>query len=73
MAVTPYTTNDLAKIRQALINGVQRVRFTGGPDAGREVTYRTLDELKAIESLIVSSLLSTPRPKQLYPVASKGL
>lgn len=74
MAVLPYTTDDLANVRRAIINGVQRVRYSGGPDAGREVTYRTLEELRSIESMIVSALQgASPKRKQINFVGSKGL
>lgn len=74
MAVLPYTTDDLTNVRKAIINGVQRVRYAGGPDAGREITYRTLDELRSIESMIVNSLqAASPQSKQIRYVGSKGL
>ncbi|MCW5982438.1 MAG: hypothetical protein KIT09_30405 [Bryobacteraceae bacterium] len=37
-----YTDQQLQALRDALANGVRRVRF-----ADREIEYRTIDELKA--------------------------
>jgi hypothetical protein len=38
----PYTEQQLQALRDALANGVRRVRF-----GDREIEYRTIDELKA--------------------------
>lgn len=38
----PYTEQQLQALRDALANGVRRVRF-----GEREIEYRTVDELKA--------------------------
>jgi hypothetical protein len=41
-----YTAQDLANLRQAIGEGVQRVKFSDG----RELTYRSLDEMRRIEA-----------------------
>jgi hypothetical protein len=47
-----YTSADLENLRQAIAEGVQRVRFSDG----RELTYRSLDEMHRIEAKIVAEL-----------------
>lgn len=72
--IIPYTTDDLARVRALKINGAGRVRYQGGPDAGREITYRTLAELREIESEIITALQAqTPRSKQFFATSTKGL
>ena len=66
---TPYTAADLAAVRGALLRGEERVRF-----ADREVTYRSVDELLAVEARILGELQeTTQRPRQFIGVAHKGL
>lgn len=75
MAIIPYTTDDLARVRALIVNGAGRVRYQGGPDAGREITYRTLPELRQIEGEIIKALqlAQAPRSKQFFVTGNKGL
>lgn len=50
-----YTTQQLADLRSAIAEGVLRVRFTDG----RELTYRSLDEMKRIEATMAAELEAT--------------
>lgn len=50
-----YTTQQLADLRSAIAEGVLRVRFTDG----RELTYRSLDEMKRIETAMAAELEAT--------------
>ncbi|MFM1799376.1 MAG: hypothetical protein RLZZ117_1654 [Cyanobacteriota bacterium] len=50
-----YTSQDLANLRQAIGEGVQRVKFSDG----RELTYRTLDEMRRIEASMAAELEPT--------------
>ncbi|MFN9622618.1 MAG: phage head-tail joining protein [Cyanobacteriota bacterium] len=47
-----YTAQDLANLRQAIGEGVQRVKFSDG----RELTYRSLDEMRRIEASMAAEL-----------------
>jgi hypothetical protein len=47
-----YTTEDLENLRQAIGEGVQRVKFSDG----RELTYRSLDEMRRIEAGMAAAL-----------------
>lgn len=64
-----YQQSDLDAIRAAIARGERTVQF-----ADRSVTYRTVDELLAVESRIAQALTTTPgRPRQTYGVAgAKG-
>jgi hypothetical protein len=65
-----FTDADLAAIRSALARGERVVQY-----ADRSVTYRSADELIALEARISQALSSTSsqsRPKQSFGVASKG-
>jgi roadblock/LC7 domain-containing protein len=50
-----YTTQQLADLRSAIAEGVLRVRFTDG----RELTYRSLDEMRRIEATMAAELEPT--------------
>ncbi len=50
-----YTTQQLADLRSAIAEGVLRVRFTDG----RELTYRSLDEMWRIEATMAAELEAT--------------
>lgn len=66
-----YTTTDLEAIRSALLRNERTVQF-----ADRSVTYRSVEELKAIERDILRELADgSPlrRPKRVCGVATKGL
>jgi hypothetical protein len=47
-----YTSQDLENLQQAIAEGVYRVRFSDG----RELTYRSLDEMRRIESAMIDLL-----------------
>jgi hypothetical protein len=47
-----YTAQDLANLRQAIGEGVLRVKFSDG----REMTYRSLDELRRIEARMAAEV-----------------
>lgn len=64
----PYTDADLTAIRAALLRGEKVVQF-----ADRSVTYRSIEELQAVEQSILTELTTTrTRGKQTLGVASKG-
>lgn len=46
-----YTASDLTEVQKAIKSGARKVRI-----GGKEVEYRSLDELRAIESLITRHL-----------------
>jgi len=50
-----YTQGDLDNLKAAIATGARRVKFGAGPDS-REVEYRSLDDMKATQSLIESEL-----------------
>ncbi len=66
----PYTDEQLQALRDALANGVRRVRF-----GDREIEYRTVDELKAAivaaEADIAKSN-GTPALRQIRISTNKG-
>lgn len=47
-----YSLADLENLRQAIAEGVYRVRFSDG----RELTYRSLDEMRRIEASMSEQL-----------------
>jgi len=47
-----YTLTQLADLRAAIAEGVLSVRFSDG----RQLTYRSLDEMKRIEAAMASQL-----------------
>lgn len=50
-----YTVDQLAAVREAIAQGATRVRY-----GDREVQYRSLEELRAIESAMAASLAGLP-------------
>jgi hypothetical protein len=72
VADSDYTEADLAVIRRAMSRGERTIQFTD-----RSVTYRSAEELIALEARIVralaaSSTPATSRRKQTRVVSSKG-
>ena len=61
-----YTSADLDAVRVAILKGERTVQY-----ADRSVTYRSIDELQAVEQRILRELTRT-RAKQSFGVASKG-
>jgi hypothetical protein len=50
-----YTSTQLADLRAAIAEGVLSVRFSDG----RQLTYRSLDEMRRIECAMAAELEST--------------
>jgi len=50
-----YTTTQLADLRAAIAEGVLQVRFSDG----RQLTYRSLDEMRRIEQSMAAELEPT--------------
>ncbi|MDP2620697.1 MAG: hypothetical protein Q8P46_11080 [Hyphomicrobiales bacterium] len=66
----PYTPEQLQALRDALANGVRRVRF-----GDREVEYRTVEELKAAIAAAEAELAKTsgaPITRQIRVSTEKG-
>jgi len=66
----PYTEQQLQALRDALANGVRRVRF-----GGREVEYRTVEELQAAIATAEAELAKTsgtPVTRQIRVSTGKG-
>ncbi len=66
----PYTEQQLQALRDALANGVRRVRF-----GDREIEYRTIDELKAAIAAAeadVSKSSGAPVTRQIRVSTEKG-
>ena len=66
----PYTSEQLQALRDALANGVRRVRF-----GDREVEYRSVDELKAAIAAAEAELAkssSAPITRQIRVSTEKG-
>lgn len=47
-----YTSTQLADLRAAIAEGILSVRFSDG----RQLTYRSLDEMRRIEAVMVAKL-----------------
>ena len=65
-----YTDQQLQALRDALANGVRRVRF-----GDREIEYRTIDELKqaiAAAEADVAKNSGTPMIRQIRVSTEKG-
>ena len=65
-----WTAADVATIHRAIAQGEQRVRFSDG----REVQYRSVDELITALSIVeesVANLTSSPVRRVTYPSYSK--
>lgn len=56
-----YTQADLDALRAAKASGAKSTRFGAGPDS-REVEWRTLAELNAIEAEIMAALAGSLAP-----------
>jgi hypothetical protein len=63
-----YSQSNLDAIRAAIAKGELSVEF-----ADRRVTYRSMAELILAEAHISQALNTSPRSKQRYGVATKGL
>ena len=66
----PYTDEQLLALRNALANGVRRVRF-----GDREIEYRTVEELKAAIAAAEMELAKTsgsPMVRQIRVSTEKG-
>ncbi|MFN9385915.1 MAG: phage head-tail joining protein [Cyanobacteriota bacterium] len=59
-----YTLTQLQELRNAIAEGVLSVRFSDG----RQLTYRSLDEMRRIEAVMAAELESgsTPRLRRTY-------
>ena len=65
-----YTDQQLQALRDALANGVLRVRFEG-----REIEYRSIEELKAVIAAVeadVNKSKGTPTTRQIRISTEKG-
>jgi hypothetical protein len=65
-----YTDQQLQALRDALANGVRRVRF-----GDREIEYRTVDELKqaiAVAEADVAKSTGVPVTRQIRVSTEKG-
>ncbi len=65
-----FTEQQLRALRDALANGVRRVRF-----GDREIEYRTVDELKAAIAAAEADIAKssgTPTIRQIRVSTSKG-
>jgi len=64
-----YTEADLTAVRTALLRGERSVQF-----ADRSVTYRSVEELQAVEAAILRELsqAARTRSKQTLLVGSTG-
>jgi hypothetical protein len=51
-----YTLSDLENLRQRIAEGVSKVRFSDG----REMTFRSLDEMRRIEESMIADLGLNP-------------
>jgi hypothetical protein len=66
----PYTEQQLQALRDALANGVRRVRF-----GDREIEYRTVDELKAVIAVAEADVRKSagqPVARQIRVRTGKG-
>lgn len=58
-----YTAQQLTDLRAAIAEGVTKVRFSDG----RELTYRSLDEMRAIERDMAAELEAGQwKPRRIY-------
>lgn len=66
----PYTSEQLQKIQEAIASGASTVKY-----GDKEVTYRTLNELKQIENSIKTETSPTTYGKggRRFAQHSKGL
>ena len=54
-----YTLTQLQELRNAIAEGVLSVRFSDG----RQLTYRSLDEMRRIEAVMAAELESGSKPR----------
>lgn len=54
-----YTLTQLQELRNAIAEGVLSVRFSDG----RQLTYRSLDEMRRIEAVMAAELESGSMPR----------
>jgi hypothetical protein len=54
-----YTEADLATLQRALVSGSKKVRFSDG----REVEYRSLEEIKEIIRMVQEELSGLRKPR----------
>lgn len=57
-----FTTTDLAALDSAIASGELTIRTND-----RQVTYRSIDELKTARELVVSGLAAQAATSRLYP------
>lgn len=53
-----YTTKDVATLKRAIASGAQKVRFADG----REVTYRSLADMRSTLAEMQAEVTGTARP-----------
>lgn len=63
-----HTQQDLDNIEKAIANGVLSVRHSDG----KQVTYRSMAELKESRDMIKKSLSKVKRPRSFVANTSKG-
>jgi hypothetical protein len=59
-----YTQNDIDELKAAIATGALRVRFGSGPDS-REVTYRSLDQMRSI----LADMQAEVSPVRVSPIS----
>lgn len=67
-----YTQNDLDTLRKAMTSGMLRVKFSTPGGADRDVTYRSLAEMREMERVILRELGQTSA-QRVYPTFGSGL
>lgn len=67
-----YTQNDLVAIRKAMTSGMLRVKFSTPGGADRDVTYRSLAEMREMERVILREL-GQAQTQRVYPAFGSGL
>jgi hypothetical protein len=68
MAQDTFTQENYRQLCDAIATGALEVQF-----ADRKVTYRSLNEMLKIKSVMEKSLGLNKKSTNLYPVCSKGL
>lgn len=63
-----FTQTQLDKLDAAIAQGVLTVKY-----ADKQVTYRSLAEMKSVRELMMRELGKAKRSTQKYPKFSKGL
>lgn len=67
-----YTQHDLDTLRKAMTSGMLRVKFSTPGGADRDVTYRSLAEMREMERVIMREL-GQVQPQRVYPAFGSGL